>query len=271
MAQRWRGFTLIELLVVVAIIALVIGILLPSLAAARAAARQAVCLSNQRQLGTALALYAETYREYIPRESGFSETLNGGVPQVPAWRLDRTTFASRNITWAFNLRPFVDDLAVSSQPDGGMGDQYANAPYYRDPGRGKDPHNIHYVANGLRFLWQGGARVAQATGKPPTPMSRYTRPSTTAYLTCFADDPSGLRWGNNYAPGNTELDISIFYDLWGPRLVDGLAPSDPITAQRVAPRRHGSGANALFLDSHAVLTPAKRVADPATWDDGDNG
>jgi prepilin-type N-terminal cleavage/methylation domain-containing protein/prepilin-type processing-associated H-X9-DG protein len=53
-----RGFTLVELLVVIAIIALLIAILLPALLKANEQARTAKCLSNLRQIGQALGLYA---------------------------------------------------------------------------------------------------------------------------------------------------------------------------------------------------------------------
>lgn len=52
-----RGFTLIELLVVIAIIAILAAILFPVFAQAKQAAKQAMCLSNQRQLGLAAMLY----------------------------------------------------------------------------------------------------------------------------------------------------------------------------------------------------------------------
>jgi len=57
MMQR-RAFTLIELLVVISVIALLIGILLPALSAARKSARKAVCMSGQKQVGTATQTYA---------------------------------------------------------------------------------------------------------------------------------------------------------------------------------------------------------------------
>jgi len=255
-----RAFTLIELLVVIAIIALLIGLLLPALAKGREAARQTICLSNQRQIGMALSAYASTYKEWTPREAGNSE--NGFVAQVPAFRGSQF-----NLAWAFNLRPFIDQRASSMTADGGLGDQYRDAPYYRDPSRPKDPHNIHYVNNGLRFTRPGVVDINDT--KSPAVLHRYPRPFDTMFLTCFTDDPNGVRWGNNYAAGNDELQISIFYDLWQVNNITGLGAQTPTEAQRIAIKRHGSGPNVLFMDTHAALTKGSKVADPKLWEDGD--
>jgi prepilin-type N-terminal cleavage/methylation domain-containing protein/prepilin-type processing-associated H-X9-DG protein len=63
--QRKNGFTLIELLVVIAIIAILAGILFPVFVQAREKARTSVCLSNCKQIGTAILMYAQDYDEAI--------------------------------------------------------------------------------------------------------------------------------------------------------------------------------------------------------------
>jgi prepilin-type N-terminal cleavage/methylation domain-containing protein len=64
--QRSQGFTLIELLVVIAIIAILAAILFPVFAQAKDAAKKTQDLSNLKNIGTAINLYATDHDDTLP-------------------------------------------------------------------------------------------------------------------------------------------------------------------------------------------------------------
>jgi prepilin-type N-terminal cleavage/methylation domain-containing protein/prepilin-type processing-associated H-X9-DG protein len=257
--SRKRGFTLIELLVVIAIIALLIGIMLPSLRGARENARRAKCLSNQRQIGMALMMYADAFKEYIPRESGRSQpTQYNGTP---------TMF---DPPWPYVLRPFCDDrhsyIHPSIDMDSGVGDQYRGMEVYRDPSRPKDQHNIHYVNNGLSFSAPGQVNATYA--KRTHRLTRIRFPHDTLYLSCYADDPLGAQAGLLANFGSNDWSTAVFYDMGWQANVDG-TPGPFAYSLRVAPKRHGNGTNGVFLDGHAVGVKREEIIKLGRWDDRD--
>jgi len=106
-----KGFTLIELLVVIAIIGILAGILLPVLSRARESSRRTECMSNLKQIGMGLVMYANENSESFPVDSAYG----GASPAMRGLNLLYDTYVSDN---KFFKCP--SDTTVTSASNAGM-------------------------------------------------------------------------------------------------------------------------------------------------------
>jgi len=108
-----KKFTLIELLVVIGIIALLSSLLLPALGKAREMGQRIACASNLKNMGTAIACYANDYNDYVPPGSA-TYLVNGGNVGTSAW----VCFISAYISTTYQNVYSMDSPAVFYCPSG---------------------------------------------------------------------------------------------------------------------------------------------------------
>jgi prepilin-type N-terminal cleavage/methylation domain-containing protein/prepilin-type processing-associated H-X9-DG protein len=218
--MRTRGFTLIELLVVIAIIAILAAILFPVFAQARDKARQAACLSNLKQVGTALMMYTQDYDERMPSACSwgrgwtwFTKTLNGPCAQA-------------GITAA---TPLNTNLGPSQTPSRYI--QEFLHPYTRNeeiwfcPSVGRSRHWLltegpTYGYNGTTYIWN------HSTNPPPKGAAISVSGLATASIPRPAEAP--VMWDMPY---------------W-------FIPDDTCPAWD-AKSAHARGINVVYTDGHA--------------------
>jgi len=139
-----RGFTLIELLTVIAIIGILAAIIIPVVGRVRDSARGAQCVSNLRQVGIAMNLYADDHRGRFP-----------------------TVYPDGNKTWRWKLVPYANmpenSMGLSPLP-GEAGIFVCPAFVDKDPAA---PRASSYVINAkmsdLQPYWRYDRSKVQAT------------------------------------------------------------------------------------------------------------
>jgi prepilin-type N-terminal cleavage/methylation domain-containing protein/prepilin-type processing-associated H-X9-DG protein len=216
--QDRRGFTLIELLVVIAIIAILAAILFPVFAQAREKARQAVCLSNEKQIGTAIMMYVQDYGETYPIYDYYPDEKIYWYDMINPY-----VKASSNRSSIFRC-PSVSGLATAVNTSGGYAANY-----------------LHVIQYAPQFNWSKSLKWYTAANDGPCPMARLSRPAETMMIgdsevECGKGQGGG--WAALYCPielpgGPTWASANCVDKTWG------LA------------KRHSGGGNLLMADGHA--------------------
>lgn len=219
-----RGFTLIELLVTLAIMAILASLLLPSLSKAKARAGTTRCLSNIRQLGLGMKLYADS----DPR---------GQLPGMitPAFGLSPGS-------WANVLKAHLGDIEsiklCPSDSQASLRRRWQNSSYVLNEYTSTDPDPRIQRAIALTGVTGPGGEIDAIV----TPIRRLDSiPTPSATMTLFEGSDLGARLGDERTHPDT------WFRGWSNVVAD------------IDPWRHGAAANYLFADGHVETIPAVRL------------
>jgi len=237
-----KGFTLIELLVVIAIIAILAAILFPVFAQAREKARQSTCLSNMKQLGLAIQMYADDYEEVLPQAYIERAVAGASEPSGGWWYNDGTTGA---IFWPQMLFPYTKNWKIGACPSYPLKGKWG----------GDQRLNQGYGAIWCSMKpWSYGAAVT---------LGQLTKPATTFALT---ETPRyWVDWPVMNAPQGQEF----FAGQGTVQAAGGAIDANCISDWNKA--RHNGGLNSVYCDGHAKymtvgqLVNAKSVAGENPW------
>jgi prepilin-type N-terminal cleavage/methylation domain-containing protein/prepilin-type processing-associated H-X9-DG protein len=240
-SARRFGFTLIELLVVIAIIAILAAILFPVFAQAREKARQTACISNMKQIGLGVSMYAQDNDEKMP--FNYQNHYDAKGKQIQGI-LDY---------WQDLCRPYVKNEAVYTCPSANPHTQQTD---WRPPGT-PNPLIRDYIANAAatasdRGFWPPGSKVSQRVG----PFTNNWNNDSIALASI--EDPVGTI---------AIFDGHRFDEIWALNQADCWKPSPVPPADSklrwpgVVAKRHNDGFTATYVDGHAKWLKESRCGE----------
>ena len=245
------AFTLIELLVVIAIIAILAAILFPVFAQAREKARSTSCLSNTRQIGTALAMYTQDYDEVMVTGTSF---CNGARIDNPVAPSDPT---KPRPMWHGKIYPYLKNFEIFNCPS--------------DPYKKTVPiDKFYYISYGYNYGYLSILSANDPGGCStlwfaPVSLAGISRPAQQiAVVDNGGKDPSvGYYFmGSGVNPPDAQpSDLSFWGAVgagWG---TDGDSYCGTKWGQTGCfAARHTEGANAVFADGHAKFQKVDAAA-----------
>ncbi len=212
-----KGFTLIELLVVIAIIAILAAILFPVFARAREKARQSSCLSNTKQLGLGLVMYAQDYDEKFP--TYYWGEGNSGQPN--------------SCTWWGGIYPYVKNTQLYVCPSSELAWHNTHQSWIDfDPNFSNSTY-IDYGYSELVGNVSGGCKIG-----------RMSYPAETVVLADCTSTWIGGYWSLSF-PARAKL-LRVAWANGG--FPCGCPPANP---DAIGKARHNDGSNIAFADGHS--------------------
>jgi len=250
--NKMSGFTLIELLVVIAIIAILAAILFPVFSRAREQARKTACLSNMKQIGTALMMYAQDWDESLP------------FYRPPCWA-GRRAQPGDGLYWPEQLYPYIKNWDVYRCPSASQEWEIWSNCY---PGAAGRPQNNHRNNYGFHeeiaaHILCDGVSMADNAGKDLGRLTSLTNPSETVVIadcwrniiTAFAfAPPSWIVVSVAFANGPTYNPSDGLTCGCLPTITDINRASEKMS-------RHTGGAIIVFADGHAKWYKADQIRD----------